>query len=169
MNPPWARGLDKFLFFFKSYLCIFQVWKTLFCSRGGSYLASGCVSESIRRGWYLTPFLYFLSNIILLPRFISLPYPQLWGKCLDSHHFLWALRIRWQPYPGACLPPHHHLLPRSSPLLNESKHTVLFSVTSMCQAVSSSELFPLLQLISSLLSRPSPTHPSELSLPVTLL
>lgn len=64
-----------------------------------------------KEGLVLTPFSYFLSNTTLLSRFLSLPYPELWGKWLDSYPFLKALRS--QQGPGGCLPLHQHLLPRS--------------------------------------------------------
>lgn len=105
-KPPWERGLDKFLFFFKSRGYVSQV-RHCSVAEGRSRLAAGHLGQSAGRAWRLVPFSDFLCKTA-----------PLWGKRLNSPVVI-SYRALGLDCRQALRPPHprHHLSPRSSALL----------------------------------------------------
>lgn len=139
------------------------------CSIAGSHILLQCMCQNHQGEAAFSTLLIFSFQNYPSSSFPISALHQLWGSDWRVIISYWALRLRSQTGPGPCLPSHYHLSPRSSPLLSDPEHIGLFSFFLYVKLLSSSELFPPLQLISYLLPQILLTHPSEISLNVTLL
>lgn len=168
-KPPWEEDLDKFFFPSKAICTSLKIEKHRSLEEGVTSCFRVCIRMNKERLAFSTNFVFF---------FPALPFFLFFFLCLTSNYGIsdktviisyWPLRIRSQICPHSCLPPHYHLSPRSSPLLSEPQHIFPLQFLLCAKLCSTSQLFPLLQLISYVFSRLFPTRSSELSLNVTLL